>query len=68
MKKSVLKKIEPFLYGLSGVLIASLAFAEEGAGHGGEEAITFMGDWLPRFFNFAIIADSCRLFYEKAGS
>ena len=65
MNKSVLKKIEPFLYGLSGVLLASLAFAEEGAGHGGEEATTFMGDWLPRLVNFAIIATVVVYFMRK---
>ena len=65
MKKSVLKKIEPFLYGLSGVLIASLAFAAEEAGHGAEEATTFMGDWFPRLVNFAIIAAVIVYFMRK---
>ena len=65
MKNRMLKKIEPFLYGVSGVLIASLAFAEEEAGHGGEEAVTFVGDWLPRLVNFAIIAAVVVYFMRK---
>jgi F-type H+-transporting ATPase subunit b len=35
------------------LLVAATAFASEAGGH---EAITFMGDWLPRLVNFAIIA------------
>ena len=53
---NVLKKLAPFWYGLIGVVHASLALAQEEAGHGGEDAITFLGDWLPRLVNFAIIA------------
>jgi F-type H+-transporting ATPase subunit b len=65
MKTSVIKKIAPFWYGLLGVVHASLAFAEEEAGHGGEEVITFMGDWLPRLVNFAIIASVVVYFMRK---
>jgi F-type H+-transporting ATPase subunit b len=36
-------------------MFAAYAFAEEAA-EGGHEAITFMGDWMPRLVNFAIIA------------
>jgi F-type H+-transporting ATPase subunit b len=36
-------------------MFAATAFAEE-AGHEGHEEITFLGDWLPRLVNFAIIA------------
>jgi len=56
MMTNVLKKLAPFLYGLSGVVHSSLALAQEETGHGGEEAMTFLGDWLPRLVNFAIIA------------
>jgi len=42
------------------LLFATIAFAEEEA-HGGHEAITFLGDWLPRLVNFGIIAGG--LFY-----
>lgn len=36
-------------------LLATSSFASEAA-EGGHEAITFMGDWLPRLVNFAVIA------------
>lgn len=45
-------------------MVAAVAFAEE-SGHGGEEAITFMGDWLPRLVNFAIIAGVVVYFMRK---
>jgi F-type H+-transporting ATPase subunit b len=51
----MMKKIMVLVYGLAGFLQAALALAEE-AGHEGHEEITFMGDWLPRLVNFAIIA------------
>ncbi len=42
---------------MAGVLMsAAVVFAEEAEKGGHEEAITFMGDWLPRLINFAIIA------------
>lgn len=44
--------------------IAAVAFAQEG--HGGhEEAITFMGDWLPRIVNFVIISAVLVIFLRK---
>ena len=47
-------------------MFAVLAFAEEEAAHGGhEEAITFLGDWLPRLVNFAIIAAVVVYFARK---
>ncbi len=45
-------------------LFAAIAFAEEAA-HGGHEEITFMGDWLPRLINFAIIATVVVYFTRK---
>lgn len=45
-------------------MFAAIAFAEEAA-HEGNEAITFMGDWLPRLFNFAIIASVVVYFARK---
>lgn len=46
-------------------MIAAIAFAQE-AEHGGhEEAMTFMGDWLPRLVNFAIIASVVVYFGRK---
>jgi F-type H+-transporting ATPase subunit b len=38
-----------------GILDAAIACAQE-AGHDAHEQMTFMGDWLPRLINFAIIA------------
>ncbi len=46
-------------------MFAAVAFAEEAAEHGGEEAITFKGDWLPRLINFAIIAGVVIYFGRK---
>jgi len=47
-------------------MFAAVAFAEEEAAHGGhEEAITFMGDWLPRLVNFSIIAGALVYFMRK---
>jgi F-type H+-transporting ATPase subunit b len=57
------KRIISFSAGLAVVLIAGLALAEEAA-HGGHESITFMGDWLPRLVNFAIIA-SVVVYYTR---
>ena len=45
------------------VFIAATVFAAEG-GHGAEE-YTFMGDWLPRIINFAIIVGLLFYFLRK---
>jgi F-type H+-transporting ATPase subunit b len=45
-------------------LFATFAFAEE-VEHGGHEEVTFMGDWLPRLVNFAIIASVVVYFSRK---
>ncbi len=48
------------------VMFAAVAFAQEAAEQGGhEETITFMGDWLPRLVNFAIIAGVVVYFARK---
>jgi F-type H+-transporting ATPase subunit b len=65
MMTNVLKKLAPFLYGLFEVVHSSLALAQEETGHGGEEAMTFLGDWLPRLVNFAIIAAVVVYFTKK---
>jgi F-type H+-transporting ATPase subunit b len=52
------------LVGAAGLLQAAYALAEE-AGHGGHDEITFMGDWLPRLVNFAIIAGVVVYFMRK---
>ncbi len=59
------KKIIPFFYGMAGAFSAALAFAEENEGHGGGEANTFLGDWLPRIINFAILAAVLIYFARK---
>ena len=52
-----LKKIIAAVSSMTGMLLtAAVAFAEEAGHGGGHEAITFMGDWLPRLVNFGIIA------------
>lgn len=45
-------------------MLATSSFASEAA-EGGHEAITFMGDWLPRLVNFAIIASVVVYFGRK---
>ncbi len=61
-----LKKITGLAYCLAGNLVfAAFAFAEEAAVHGSHEEITFMGDWLPRLVNFAIIASVVVYFSRK---
>jgi F-type H+-transporting ATPase subunit b len=50
-----MKKIMP-IFSLLIIAVADAAFASEAAHEGGHEAITFMGDWLPRLVNFGIIA------------
>ncbi len=59
------KKIIPIFYGLAGILSAALAFAESEGHGGGEEAMTFLGDWLPRIVNFAILAAVLVYFARK---
>ncbi len=52
-----MKKIKPFIHMLFASALSAfpaLASAAEEGGHG--EEITFVGDWLPRLVNFAIIA------------
>ncbi len=44
---------------------AAYALAEEAAEGGHEEAMTFMGDWLPRIVNFLIIAGVIVYFARK---
>ncbi|HTG02196.1 MAG TPA: ATP synthase F0 subunit B [Nitrospirota bacterium] len=62
----ILDTIRGAVNGLACVMMsAAIAVAEE-AEHGGhEEAITFMGDWLPRLVNFAIIAGVVVYFARK---
>ncbi len=54
--KSLKKTIEVVSCLAGTFTFAAFAFAEEAVPGGHEEAITFMGDWLPRLVNFAIIA------------
>jgi len=58
-----MKKFLSILTGIVGVAIAAAVFASEG-GHGAEE-YTFMGDWLPRLVNFAIIVGALVYFLRK---
>jgi len=51
------------LTSITSVAIAAMAFAS-GGGHGAEE-YTFMGDWLPRLVNFAIIVGLLVYFLRK---
>jgi F-type H+-transporting ATPase subunit b len=53
--KSLKKTIAFISFISTTMMFAASVFAEEAA-HGGHEEITFMGDWLPRLVNFAIIA------------
>jgi F-type H+-transporting ATPase subunit b len=57
----VMKKFMLLLYSLSVVFTAAVAFAEEEVA----EPMTFMGDWLPRLVNFAIIAGVLVYFARK---
>ena len=60
-----LSKIGVLVTCLAGnLMFAAIAFAEE-AEHGGHEEVTFMGDWLPRLVNFAIIASVVVYFSRK---
>jgi len=58
-----MKKTLTILTSISGVVIAAAAFASEG-GHGAEQ-YTFVGDWLPRLINFAIIVGALVFFLRK---
>jgi F-type H+-transporting ATPase subunit b len=49
----------------AGTLSAAIALAEEAAHGGGHEEITFLGDWLPRLVNFAILAAVLVYFLRK---
>ena len=59
-----MKKIMPLFSALSTMVFVSVALASE-AEEGAHEAITFMGDWLPRLVNFAIIATVVVYFMRK---
>jgi F-type H+-transporting ATPase subunit b len=59
-----MKKYLYILTGIAGVVFASVVFASSGGGHGAEE-YTFMGDWLPRIINFAIIVGLLFYFLRK---
>ena len=61
---ATVKKVTPFFFFLLVTLHAALVFAENEA-HGGHEDITFMGDWLPRLVNFAIISVVLVIFLRK---
>ena len=62
--KSLKKNIQMISCFMGSVIIPAVVFAEEAA-HGGHEEITFMGDWLPRLVNFAIIASVVVYFARK---
>jgi len=59
-----MKKIMPLFAALFTILLVSAARASE-AEEGAHEAITFMGDWLPRLVNFAVIAGVVVYFMRK---
>jgi F-type H+-transporting ATPase subunit b len=63
--KSLKKIIEVISCAAGTLLFAGLAFAEEEAGHAVHEHYTFMGDWLPRLINFAIIGTVVVYFMRK---
>jgi len=50
---------------MAGILMFAVIAVAEEAAHEGAEAITFMGDWLPRLVNFAIIASVVVYFGRK---
>ena len=54
----------PLLIAFSPWCSSRLPFASEAA-EGADEAMTFMGDWLPRLVNFAIIAGVVVYFMRK---
>lgn len=59
-----MKKIIPQLFAFFTLAFASVAAASEAA-EGAGEGMTFMGDWLPRLVNFAIIAGVVVYFMKK---
>ncbi len=59
-----MKKVMPLLAALFPMLLTSVVVASEAA-EGAHETITFMGDWLPRLVNFAIIAGAVVYFMRK---
>lgn len=63
--KSLKKIIATVFFLAINLLFALIAVAEEAAHEGGHEAITFMGDWLPRLVNFAIVASVVIYFTRK---
>jgi F-type H+-transporting ATPase subunit b len=62
-----LKKILQTVFCLAGTcMFAASAFSGEAAhGEGGHQAVTFLGDWLPRIVNFAVIAAVVVYFARK---
>jgi F-type H+-transporting ATPase subunit b len=57
-----MKRIMPGIYSLATILASTAAMAEE---EGHAEPMTFVGDWLPRLVNFAIIAGVIIYFTRK---
>jgi len=64
LRRVSMSKIAPCMIVFFGVLCGLTAFAE-GTGHGNQEQITFLGDWLPRLINFAILAVGVYLLFTK---
>ncbi|MCK9420108.1 MAG: hypothetical protein M0R70_12090 [Nitrospirae bacterium] len=62
--KILKKTIEIIICQMGSMLFAASVFASEAA-EGGHEVITFMGDWLPRLVNFAVIASVVVYFSRK---
>lgn len=60
-----MKKIIPIISGFITILITTAVFGSQAAQEGGHEGITFLGDWLPRLVNFAIIAGVVVYFTRK---
>lgn len=63
MRNRITNKFISVLSAAAAFLIAPAAFASEAAA-GAHEGITFMGDWLPRLINFAVIA-AVVIYYMK---
>jgi F-type H+-transporting ATPase subunit b len=62
--KNMKKKFAAAYILLAPFFFAAIAAAEEAA-EGGHETFTFVGDWLPRLVNFAIIAGVLIYFLRK---
>jgi F-type H+-transporting ATPase subunit b len=61
-----MKTMRSMLAMVAMVLMSCVVYASEAAeAEGGHEAITFMGDWLPRLVNFAIIVGVIIYFTRK---